>query len=257
MAGSVISTPWWIVLFLQTAQDGDGRLDLAPRRAPSGSGASARHPSRCTLRYSSSVVAPMQCSSPRANAGLQHVAGVDRPSALPAPTMVCSSSMNRMICPSSFWLRPPSAPPSGVPRTRRDTCAGQEPPCREQRLPSGFGTSSFRCAVPALDDGPSCRHPGSPISTGLFLVRRCRIWMARRISSSSADDRVELATRRALSEVDAVFSATRADLRLPEVDTRPQRRRWRPPVTRCEAVLGNSPGLVLVVTQGKQGTSRW
>ncbi len=26
--------------------------------------------------------------------------------------------------------------------------------------------------------------PGSPISTGLFLVRRCRIWMVRRISSS-------------------------------------------------------------------------
>ena len=26
--------------------------------------------------------------------------------------------------------------------------------------------------------------PGSPISTGLFLVRRCRIWIDRRISSS-------------------------------------------------------------------------
>src|SRR5574337_124133 len=42
--------------------------------------------------YSSSVVAPTQCSSPRASAGL---------SILPAPTIVCSSSMKTMVLPAS------------------------------------------------------------------------------------------------------------------------------------------------------------
>ena len=52
------------------------------------------------LRYSSSVVAPMQCSSPRASIGLSRLPASMAPSALPAPTTVCSSSMNRMISPS-------------------------------------------------------------------------------------------------------------------------------------------------------------
>ena len=54
------------------------------------------------LRYSSSVVAPTQCSSPRASAGLSMLPASMAPSALPAPTMVCSSSMNRMTWPSCF-----------------------------------------------------------------------------------------------------------------------------------------------------------
>ena len=52
------------------------------------------------LRYSSSVVAPMQCSSPRASMGLSRLPASMAPSALPAPTTVCSSSMNRMISPA-------------------------------------------------------------------------------------------------------------------------------------------------------------
>ena len=54
------------------------------------------------LRYSSSVVAPTQCSSPRASAGFSRLQASMAPSALPAPTRVCISSMNRM-------MRPPSA----------------------------------------------------------------------------------------------------------------------------------------------------
>ena len=60
--------------------------------------ASAASFSTC-LRYSSSVVAPMQCSSPRASAGLSRLEASIAPSALPAPTSVCISSMNRMISP--------------------------------------------------------------------------------------------------------------------------------------------------------------
>ena len=62
--------------------------------------ASAASFSMCFL-YSSSVVAPTQCSSPRASAGLSRLPASMAPSALPAPTMVCSSSMNRMILPPS------------------------------------------------------------------------------------------------------------------------------------------------------------
>ena len=61
--------------------------------------ASAASFSTCFL-YSSSVVAPMQCNSPRANAGLSRLDASMAPSALPAPTSVCISSMNRMMPPS-------------------------------------------------------------------------------------------------------------------------------------------------------------
>ena len=53
------------------------------------------------LRYSSSVVAPTQWSSPRASAGLRRFEASIAPSVLPAPTSVCISSMNRMIWPSA------------------------------------------------------------------------------------------------------------------------------------------------------------
>ena len=43
----------------------------------------------------------MQCSSPRASAGFNRLDASIAPSALPAPTRVCISSMNRMIEPSA------------------------------------------------------------------------------------------------------------------------------------------------------------
>ena len=52
------------------------------------------------FRYSSSVVAPIVCSSPRASIGFSMLEASIAPSAAPAPTTVCSSSMNRMTCPS-------------------------------------------------------------------------------------------------------------------------------------------------------------
>ena len=45
--------------------------------------------------------------------------------------------------------------------------------------------------------------PGSPISTGLFLVRRCSTWMTAG-SPRRADHRVELALLGALGQVDGV-----------------------------------------------------
>ena len=56
------------------------------------------------LRYSSSVVAPIARSSPRASIGLSRFAASTAPSAAPAPTIVCSSSMKRTIWPSALWI---------------------------------------------------------------------------------------------------------------------------------------------------------
>src|SRR3990167_5950838 len=52
------------------------------------------------LRNSSNVVAPTQCNSPRASAGFNILPASIAPSLRPAPTTVCNSSINKIICPS-------------------------------------------------------------------------------------------------------------------------------------------------------------
>jgi hypothetical protein len=46
---------------------------------------------------SSNVVAPITCISPLANAGLNIFDASNEPDALPAPTNVCNSSINKII----------------------------------------------------------------------------------------------------------------------------------------------------------------
>ena len=105
------------------------------------------------------------------------------PSAEPAPMMVCSSSMNRMTLPSCFTssmallMRSSKSPrylvPATMPVKSRDT---------RRLFFSSSGTSPawiFRAKPSATAVLPT---PGSPMSTGLFLVRRHRIWMTRSIS---------------------------------------------------------------------------
>ena len=48
--------------------------------------------------------------------------------------------------------------------------------------PSGTSPATMRCASPSTI--AVLPTPGSPISTGLFFVRRESTWMTRRISSS-------------------------------------------------------------------------
>ncbi len=86
-------------LLFEAAQNGDGVVDrrfadqtVWKRRARAASFSTY-------LRYSVSVVAPMQRSSPRASAGFSMLAASIAPSAPPAPTSVCSSSMKQMISP--------------------------------------------------------------------------------------------------------------------------------------------------------------
>ncbi len=138
------------------------------------------------LRYSSSVVAPMQCNSPRASAGLSMLPASIAPSALPAPTMVCNSSMNRMMRPSSAdtsfstaFSRSSNSPRYLAPASR--PAMSSDSTFLSFRL-SGTSPLTMRCARPSTM--AVLPTPGSPISTGLFLVRRCSTWMARRISSS-------------------------------------------------------------------------
>ena len=138
------------------------------------------------LRYSSSVVAPTQCKSPRAKAGLIRLAASIAPSDLPAPTSVCISSMNRMISPSALVTSLSTAfrRSSNSPRYFDPAISEPISSAISFLLRNDSGTSPFtmRSAKPsAMAVLPT---PGSPISTGLFLVRRDRTCMVRRISSS-------------------------------------------------------------------------
>jgi hypothetical protein len=137
------------------------------------------------LRYSSRVVAPMHCSSPRDSGGLRMFAASIAPSAAPAPTSVCSASMNRiasLVLRSSsmiFLRRSSNSPRYLVPATSEPMSS-----VRTRLFSSVSGTSpaTMRWARPsAMAVLPT---PGSPISAGLFLCRRDRIWMTRSISFS-------------------------------------------------------------------------
>ena len=138
------------------------------------------------LRYSSRVVAPMACSSPRASIGFSMLAASMAPSAAPAPTTVCSSSMNRMIWPSlaatslsTAFRRSSNSPRYLAPATMEPRSSAMT---RLSFSPSGTSPRTIRWASPsAIAVLPT---PGSPIRTGLFFVRRLSTWMTRRISSS-------------------------------------------------------------------------
>ena len=138
------------------------------------------------LRYSSSVVAPTQCSSPRASAGFSMLEASIAPSALPAPIRVCSSSMKTMMSPSADEISDSTAfsRSSNSPRYLAPATMAPRSSAISFLPLSASGTSSLtmRSARPsAMAVLPT---PGSPISTGLFLVRRLSTWMVRRISSS-------------------------------------------------------------------------
>ena len=138
------------------------------------------------LRYSSSVVAPTQRSSPRASIGLSMFAASTAPSAAPAPTIVCSSSMKTMISPAAFAISSSTALSRSSNSPRYFEPASSPPMSSAQtRLPlsdSGTSPATIRCASPSTI--AVLPTPGSPIRTGLFFVRRESTWITRRISSS-------------------------------------------------------------------------
>ncbi len=138
-------------------------------------------------RYSSRVVAPISRSSPRASIGLIMLPASMAPSAPPpAPTMVCSSSMKVMTSPSASVIsfstafsRSSNSPRYLAPATIEPM---SRPMTRLPLRPSGTSPSTMRWARPSTM--AVLPTPGSPMSTGLFLVRRDSTWMTRRTSSS-------------------------------------------------------------------------
>ena len=137
------------------------------------------------FRYSSRVVAPSICSSPRPRAGLKMFAASMAPSAAPAPTMVCISSTKRItsplrrISPSTSRRRSSNSPRYLVPATRDAMFR------LTSRLSFNWGgtlPTAIRWASPsAMAVFPT---PGSPTSAGLFLFFRHRMPMTVSISRS-------------------------------------------------------------------------
>ena len=146
----------------------------------------SRAPSFSTiLRNSSIVVAPMHCSSPRANAGLSMLAASRLPCPPPAPTIVWNSSMNSIRSGSSaaafnmVFTRFSKSPRYLVPAT---TDAMSSVMILFLANAGEMVPAAIFSAMPStIADLPT---PGSPISIGLFFFRRPRISMTREISSS-------------------------------------------------------------------------
>ena len=119
--------------------------------------------------------------------GLEHVAGVHR-----ALGLAGADHRVQLVDEQddlAFLLREVvEHAPSAAPRIRRGTWRRRSArPCRARgcaclRRPSGTSPLTMRCARPSTI--AVLPTPGSPISTGLFLVRRCSTWIVRRISSS-------------------------------------------------------------------------
>ena len=94
--------------------------------------------------------------------------------------------MNRTIWPSAAWIsfstafsRSSNSPRYFEPASRAPMSSAIT---RRSRRLSGTSPATIRCARPSTI--AVLPTPGSPIRTGLFLVRRESTWITRRISSS-------------------------------------------------------------------------
>ena len=143
------------------------------------------------------------------------------PSAAPAPTSVCISSMNRTQLPellsssSTFFSRSSNSPRYLVPATSAPMSSVTS------RLPcsvSGTSPTTVRCASASMI--AVLPTPGSPMSTGLFLVRRERIWMTRWISRARPQTGSSFPLRASPVRSTPSWSSVgvRVDERLPECD---------------------------------------
>ncbi len=138
------------------------------------------------LRYSFMVVAPTHLSSPLASAGFSMFDASTAPSAAPAPTIVCISSIKSIISPfesvtslstalslssnSPLYLAPATSAPISSATTRLFLSVSGISPCMIL-----WASPSTMAVFPT---------PGSPISTGLFFVLLESTWTTLLISSS-------------------------------------------------------------------------
>ena len=137
-------------------------------------------------RYSSSVVAPMSRSSPRASIGLSMFDAATEPSPAPAPMRMWSSSTKVMMRPSASLIsvRTDFSRSSNCPRYMAPATSAAMSSATISLPLSDSATSpaTIRWASPSTT--AVFPTPGSPMSTGLFLVRRVSTWLTRRISAS-------------------------------------------------------------------------
>ena len=137
------------------------------------------------LRYSLKVVAPMHWISPRAKAGFKMLEASIAPSAAPAPTIVWSSSMNKMMFGFFFTssitalIRSSNWPRYFVPATIKE---------RSKEMIRLFCKSSGTCPRAIIRASPSTTAvlptPASPMRAALFFRRRQRIMVSHSISCS-------------------------------------------------------------------------
>ena len=108
------------------------------------------------------------------------------PSVLPAPTIIWSSSIKRIILPSLFFTSSRTALRRSSNSPRYLAPATSAPISSENTVlslsPSGTSPRTIRCASPSTT--AVLPTPGSPIRTGLFFVLRERIRMTFLISLS-------------------------------------------------------------------------
>src|SRR4029453_16382957 len=163
-----------LVALLETAQDRDRVADVG-----------LAHEHRLEAPLERGVLLPVLAvlverpgaaprgSRPRANIGLSRLEASTAPSAAPAPTIVWSSSMKRTIWPSAAWisLRTALSRSSNSPRYFQPASTAPMSSAITRRCRSDSGTSpeTIRWASPSTI--AVLPTPGSPISTGLFLVR--------------------------------------------------------------------------------------
>ena len=136
------------------------------------------------FRYSTMVVAPISCSSPRAREGFRILEASMAPSAPPAPMMVWTSSRKRITFPAAFtsWIRrfirssnsPRYLEPATIP-------ARSMVRIRLFFMLSGTAPEAICWASPSIT--AVFPTPGSPTRQGLFFVLLLKICIRRPISS--------------------------------------------------------------------------
>ena len=187
IALSVILTPWWISNFSFIPLNMDMVSSTSGWSTRTGWNLLSRAASfSIYLRYSSKVVAPIQWSSPLASIGFRRFPASIAPSVLPAPTIVWSSSINKIICPSDFETSFSTAL-SLSSNSPLYFAPAMRAPISSANIVLSFkpsGTSWFTILWASPSTTAVLPTPGSPISTGLFLVLLDRILIALLISSS-------------------------------------------------------------------------
>ena len=185
IASSVIFTLWWasylslIPFKIVIVSFSDGSLTVTGLNL-----LSSAESFSINFLYSFKVVAPTNWISPLANNGFKMLAASIAPSAEPAPTIVWTSSINRITSPAfltsfnAFLILSSKSPLYFAPATMLEISTVTT--LLFFRI-SGTSPDTIFCANPSTT--AVLPTPGSPIKHGLFFVLLDKIWITLSISS--------------------------------------------------------------------------